>query len=246
MSARRQFKRVWLALLVTTGFSMGHLAGAAQKDGQILRAKSIIAKGYELRGFDGQKRASFSQSPDGGGRLSFFDHKGVSRLEIGIDSHGAARLVLYDENHVSRAAVRVYENGTPVISLSDKTGEQTVGMSARTDGGSSLEVGKLRQGSISVGVANDGKPHITIWDPSAKPRIEMAVSDDGPNVSVHDESGRIRAFWGATNDGSPAFRLYDRASRPRLIISMDKDGKASIRFLDANRLAIREVRADLD
>ena len=65
MRALSRWRWPLFVLFLTLFFSMGHLAGAVQKEQEILRAKSVIAERYELQGPDGKKYATLGKEPGG-------------------------------------------------------------------------------------------------------------------------------------------------------------------------------------
>ena len=227
-------------------FSVGHFAGAVQKEDEILRARSIVAEGYELQGPDGTKFATLAKESDGAARLTFFDPKGRSRLEVGLNADGSSGLGFYDAEHVCRAAIGVTgRSGSPVIVLQDEKGDSAVRVAVPKGVGPQLHIGKQGHESIEIGVSIDGSASITMRDPKNKPRIKLLVTDTGPSIVLYDEQGKTRSLWIVSQDGSASLTLYDRQSRDRLSVQTDKDGKPSIRFFDLKRNAFKDLTVGL-
>ncbi len=233
-----------IILSLTLVFSMGHLAGAVQKEQEFLRAKTIVAEGYELQGPDGKLYATLAKGSAGEARLSFFDASGRSRLEVGVDSNGHPSLGLYDESHTLRAVIGVAASGSPILSLQDEKGVSAISTGMLTGQGPWLTVGKKGQGDVSIGVSKDGSSSITISDPKSKPRIKLLVTEAGPSIVLYDGHGHIRSSWSVSQDGSPSMTLTDSLSKPRLDVSTDKDGKPSIRFFDQDGKGLKTLTFD--
>ena len=103
--ARRKWPLFLLSMFVF--FSMGHLAGGFQKEQDILKAKAIVAEGYELRGPDGKPAALLHLTPQGQGELSFLDDTGRPRIEVGFDGLGSPGVRLLGPDRHLRASLAV-------------------------------------------------------------------------------------------------------------------------------------------
>ena|ERR1035441_9324327 len=118
--ARRRGRWTLLALALAVFFSMGHFAGAYQKEKeeQQLKAKTIISEKFEIRGPDNTLRASLTRGREGEVYLLFFDKAHHTRLTVGLDAQGSPSISFFDEQIAHRMSLALdSENGTPQIIL---------------------------------------------------------------------------------------------------------------------------------
>lgn len=226
-------------------FSIGHGAGAYQKEEEILKTRMISAEKFEVRGPDGKLRASLAQGKNEGAILSFYDESGRSRLIIGTDAKGTPSISFLNDKDkgAPKMLLSVDPNdGTPQIILFDDHGAPTVHLGLVKGFGPDLSLGKVGQGRISLYVTEKGDAAIQLLDPKNHPRLSLSVADAGPSISLLDDNQAVRATWRVLPDGTPDFSLSDRHSRERLVVTTDKDGRPSIRFVDPDTKTFRELR----
>jgi len=226
-----------LTLIIVAFFSMGHLAGAYQKDQEILRIKSISADKFEIRDPDEKLKASLSQGPAGETYLSFFDQKGGPRLSMGIGPKGTPVISFFDDKSALRMGLSLDANdSTPQIVLFDGHDEPALHLGITKGFGPSISVGKPGQGRVSISASDGGSPAIQILDPKNNPRISLDLADnDKPVISMLGDNRVVRASWRIHTDGSVIFSMSDPKARQRLVMMTDKDGKPSIRFIDPDK-----------
>ena len=233
-----------IALSLVLFFYMGHLAGAVQKEQEILRAKSIVAEGYELQGSDGKKYASLSVVNGSEPRLSFFDKDGRTRIEMGMFETGQPSFGLYDESGKFRAIIGMHPTGSSMFSLLDENGKPSAGFHVSKDGSTTMHVGRTGQAQIRIEVSADGLPRIILNDPQGRPKIGLEVAKGRPYIGLYDDQGVVRSSWSLAADSSPELALRDSKSQVRLTISTDKNGEPSIQFLDSDGRAVKKVTMD--
>jgi hypothetical protein len=232
-----------LALIVAAFFAMGHVAGAFQKEQDLLRSKRISAETFEVRGPDNKQRASLSTSPRGEALLSFYDQDGRSRLLLGIGAKGSPTISFLDEAQAQRMGLSLdSQDGTPQIVLFDVDKEPALHLGVTKGFGPDIFVGRRGQGRVSIFLTKEGAPSVQILDQKGNPRISVGVFNDGPSMSLLGDNRVVRATWRLLPDGSPSFLLYDRQSRQRLIVATDEQGKPSIRFTDPDKNDSREIK----
>jgi hypothetical protein len=224
-------------LMIVTFFSMGHLAGAYQRDQDILRIKSITAEKYEVRSPDDKLKASLYQGPAGEVYLTFFDRNGGSRLTMGVGPKGAPAISFFDDKLAPRMILSLdADDSTPQIILFDGQNGPALHLGVTKGFGPDISIGKPGQGRISISAREGGSPAIQIFDPKNNPRISLDLSDnDKPAISILGDDRVIRASWRLHTDGAVIFSLLDAKARQRLVVMTDKDGKPSIRFIDPDK-----------
>ena len=225
-----------VAMTLVIVFSMGRLAGALQKEQEILRAKAISAEKFEIRGADKKLRASLLKGPDGAALLSFFDEGGNPRLIMGLDAKGAPIVSFFGDKQAPSISIGFdSENGEPGIHLFDGQQEPALSLGITKGIGPDMTIGRKGQGQILMSAAGGFSSAIQISDSKNNPRLLLNVSDAEPAILLLGDNRAIRASWQVHADGSVSFSLRDTQSRQRLVIMTDKDGKPSIRFLDPDR-----------
>jgi hypothetical protein len=235
----------FFALCLVIFFSIGHLAGAVQKEEEILRAKEVIAEKFELRGPDGTLAASLSVSRVGQARLVFFDKNRNRRIGIGFDPLGSPGISLHDANGEVRVHLKVDgQTGEPRLNFTDDQLNPSIVITINKGLGPSIVVGSARQSRIRIGVSDEGSPSIQLWDGNS-PRISMSVPDGQPIIQLLEANFAVRSTWRVLADGSVSFSLLDRNKQERLVVLTDKDGKPAIRFLDPGGVAVKELKPDL-
>lgn len=232
-----------LMLIVVAFFSMGHLAGAYQKDQEILRIKSIAADRFEVRDPDDKLKSSLSQGPAGETYLSFFDQKGGLRLSMGIGPKGTPVISFFDDKSAMRMGLSLDANdSTPQIVLFDGQNEPALHLGITKGFGPSMSVGRPGQGRVSISATDGGSPAIQIVDSKSNPRISLDLSDnDKPVISMIGDNRVVRASWRIHTDGSVIFSMSDPKARQRLVLMTDKNGKPSIRFIDPDKNEARDL-----
>ena len=233
-----------VALPLVFFFYMGHLAGAVQKEQEILRAKAIVAEGYELQGSDGKKYASLSVVNGSEPRLSFFDKDGRMRIELGMLENGQPSLGLCDESGKFRAIIGMHSSGSSMFSLLDENGKPSAGFHVSKDGSTAMHVGRTGQAQIRIEVSAEGLPRIILNDPQGRPKIGLEVAKGQPYVGLYGDQGVVRSSWSLVADSSPELALRDSKSQVRLTISTDKNGEPSIQFLASDGRVVKKVTMD--
>jgi hypothetical protein len=236
---------LYFTLALTGFFAMGHFAGASQKEKSLLKAQSISAEKYELRRTDGKVGARLAQDRRGATRLTFFDQRGLSRLEVGLTEQGAPSIMLLGEDERPKIGLAVDAvKGDPQLFLCDDSGDHVISLAASKGLGPNMTIGRVRRGGVSVGVLPDGSASVDLTDTSNQARISLSVDEETAGISFADKDHRLRACLRVLKDGSPAFSLYDRNQRERLIVHTDKDGKPSIRLIDPDRNSEKVLTID--
>ncbi len=241
--ASRWRRRAWAGLLLVGIFAIGHFAGAAQKEQELLKAQEIQAERFELRGPDNVLRASLFKGPKGGGYLSFFGKDGKPGLSLGLNGDGMPVISLYDRQSRMKLGLSVDpEGGNPQLVLFDDNGEPAVHLGVPRGFGPDITVGRKDKGRVSIFLTKDGDPSIQVLDQRGDPRLALGLSGEEPSISLFGPKNVLRSSWRVLADGSAAFSMYDGKVQRRLVIEVDHNGKPSIRFLDPAARTVREVK----
>jgi len=223
-------------------FSMGHLAGAFQKEQEILRAKEIASERFELLGPGGKTAALLRLNPRGQGELTIFDEKADPRVEIGFDAQGSPGVRLLGTDHRVRASLLIDgQTGAPRLDFIDDKGNSALKLEISPRFGPIVVVGSKLQNRINIGISKGGSPRITMWD-QRFPRISMSIIQGQPSINLTDTDNVARSTWKVGEDGSPSFSLRDRDDKDRVVMSIDNDEDAALRFLDAAGKTVKELR----
>lgn len=242
-SGSRWRRRAWAGLLLVGIFAIGHFAGAAQKEQELLKAKEIQAERFELRGPDDVVRASLFKGPKGEAYLSFFGKDGRPGLTLGLNGDGMPVISLYDRQSKMKLGLSVDpEGGNPQLVLFDDNGEPAVHMGVPKGFGPDITVGRNDQGRVSIFLTKDGDPSIQVLDQRGDPRIALGLTGDEPSISLFDAKRVLRSSWHSLANGSVDFSLYDGKAQRRLAIEVDHNGKPSVRFLDPAAHTVREIK----
>jgi hypothetical protein len=102
----------WPAIVLLCAFSIGHFAGAGQKEQEVIRTKKVVAEKYEIPGADGKPLAMFYRSDGGQARLVFFNKDGGLRLSVGMNPDGAPGIALLDERSKPRISMTISNKGS--------------------------------------------------------------------------------------------------------------------------------------
>ncbi|MHB1556772.1 MAG: hypothetical protein ACYC61_04735 [Isosphaeraceae bacterium] len=232
-----------MGLLLVGIFAIGHLAGAAQKEQEILRANRIQAERFELRGPDDVLRAAFFKGPKGEAHLSFFGDDGKTRLSLGIGDDGLPSLSMYDNNKKMKLGLSIdHEGGNPQLVLLDDSGEPAVHLGVRKDSGPDVTVGRKGKGRVSISLSKDGEPSLQLQDERGDPRVALGLSHGLPSISLMAGNNVLRSSWSVRADGSAALSIHDSNAKPRLVIGVDRDGKPSIKVMDPAAGTEREIK----
>jgi hypothetical protein len=239
-------RRLPYLLVLAIFFSLGHLAGAVQKEQQFLKTKVVIAERYELRTPDGKLAASLGTGAQKQTLLSFFDQQGTARLALGITKDGKPGVFLTGANGLPRLSlVAGPGRDDPAIALCDDQGTPAVTLSLVKGVGPTLTIGRTGRKSIALNVSKEGSSSIAFYDDAGKSRILLANPDEGPQVTFFDNDTRMRASLKLDADGSPKLILYDGNGKERLVAQTDKQGRPSIRFIDPANDMVKELASDL-
>ncbi len=242
-SSSRWRRRAWAGLLLVGIFAIGHFAGAAQKEQELLKAQEIQAERFELRGADNVLRASLSRGPKGETYLSFFGKDGKPGLSLGLNGDGTPAISLYDRQSKTRIGLSVDpEGGNPQLVLFDDDSEPAIRLGIPKGSGPDITVGRKGKGGVSISLTKDGDPSIRVRDQGGDSRLSLGLSGGEPSISLFGPKNVLRSSWRANADGSVAFSLYDGKALRRLAIELDRDGKPAIRFLDPTVGAVRVVQ----
>lgn len=234
---------VWMGLLLVGIFAIGHLAGAAQKQQEILKADRIQAERFEVRGPDNVLRAAFFKGAKGEACLSFFDKDGKTRLSLGIGDDGLPSLSMYDNNKKMKLGLSIdHEGGNPQLVLLDDSGEPAIHLGVRKDSGPDVTVGRKGKGRVSISLSKAGEPSLQVQDEQGDPRVALGLSGGLPSISLMAGKNVLRSSWRVHADGSAAFAIHDGNAKQRLVIGVDRDGKPSIRFIDPAAGTEREIK----
>ncbi len=233
-----------LLSLLPVFFSLGHFAGAVQREPDTLQAGSIVAEKYELRGADGKLAATLFQGPDGAVMLTFIDQKGGSPLMIGLDAKGSPSILFFDERRKNRMALAL-DGGTPHVNLFDDRGDVALAFGMVKGIGPRLDVGKIGSNRISIGISRGGEPSIELMGQGNTPRISMTILDNSPFIALSDGGHGVRSTWRVMPDGAASFSLWDLERRERLVVQTDKDGKPAIRFIDPANQTVKEIKTNV-
>jgi hypothetical protein len=251
VGASTQYRRwcrwaIW-TLALTIFFAMGHLAGAVQKEQELLRATSIIAERFELRRPDGKLAASLAEGDKKQVLLSFFDANGKVRLAIGVTDNGAPHIAFFGADGGERLTLMigpVIEE--PAIILNDDEGSPAITLSHTRALGSHLMIGKAGRNRVAVGVTEKGMASIQFIDAKGDARIQLSLTDDAPELVFLEGRNVARACLKLDPDGAPSFRLFDQHNRERLIAQTDRDGRPSIRLIDPVKNTVKELQVDIN
>ncbi len=242
-SAGRWRRYVWTSLLLGGIFAIGHLAGAAQKEQEILRAEQMEAERFELRGPDDVLRAALFKGARGEAYLSFFGKDGKARLSLGIGDDGLPSISLYDNNNKRKMGFSIDpEGGNPQLVLLDDSGEPAVHLGVRKDSGPDVTVGRKGKGRVSIALSQNAEPSIQVLDERGDPRVALGLSNGLPSISLMAGKNVLRSSWRVLADGSAAFAFHDGNAKERLVIKVDRDGKPSIRVIDPAAGTEREIK----
>jgi hypothetical protein len=223
-------------------FSMGHFAGAFQKEQEILRAKAIASERFELLSPAGKTAALLRLNPRGQGELTIFDERADPRVEIGFDARGSPGVRLLGTDHRLRASLLIdSQTGAPRLDFIDDKGNSAIKLEISPRFGPSVIVGSKLQNRINIGISKDGSPGITLWD-QRFPRLMMSMVQGKPSIRLMDADNVDRSTWKVGKDGSPSFSLRDRNDKDRVVMSIDNDEEAALRFLDAAGKTLKELR----
>ena len=247
--ARGEFRqgRIWrvafVPALVVGCFSMGHFAGAVQKEEEILKAKRILAESFELRDQDDELSASLSRSARGETLLTFYDKAKQPRLSMGLDEKGLPGISFFGEkNKVSMKWSTSAGEDAPSLCLYDGHGDPAISLGIAEKSGPCFRIGSPGKPQISIAVTREGSPSIQLFDTDNKSRVEISLQADLPVIALRDEKQTLRATWRLQAGGTPVMSFSDANARPRLVLMTDQEGRPSIQFIDANRKLIREVK----
>ena len=242
-----RFRWLLCALGLAIFFSMGHVAGARQKEQELLKTKAVVAERYELRRPDGTLAASLAAGEGKKVSLSFVDQKGNVRLNVGLVDNGSPGITLMGANGLPKLALGVDPTlDNPAIVLWDDDGEAAITLGIVKGHGPTLAIGSRGRSSVSAGVSTQGAASVKLLDGSGMPRVALTNLDDGPEIVFTDANDHVRARLKVNPDGSPKFALYDRNNKERLIAQTDKEGRPSIRFVDPANNTLKELTADLE
>ncbi len=234
---------VWTGLLLGGIFAIGHLAGAAQKEQELLKADRMEAERFEVRGPDDVLRAALFKGAKGEARLSFFDKDGKTRLSLGIGDDGLPSLSMYDNDKKMKLGLSIDpEGGNPQLVLLDDSGEAAIHLGVRKDSGPDVTVGRKGKGRVSISLSKDGEPSLQVRDEQGDPRIALGLSGGVPSISLMAGKNVLRSSWRLLADGSAAFSIHDSNAKQRLVIGVDRDGKPSIKVIDPAAGTEREIK----
>jgi hypothetical protein len=232
-----------LVLILTAFFSMGHFAGAYQKEQNSLRTQLIQAEKFELRSADGRLEASLYTGSRNETYLSFFDSQKIARLTLGLDATGSPAIMFFNAKGLLKMGLSIGpDGGSPSINLFNDKAQSEITLGVLKGLGPELAVGKPETGRIAVGVSRNGLPSVTLSDRGNLLRMSLAITDDGPMIALMSDDGSVRAILRILPDGSPQLSFADQASRERLVVKTDKDGKPSIRLIDPDGNQSRELK----
>jgi hypothetical protein len=230
-------------LLLGGIFVIGHLAGAAQKQQEILKADRMQAERFEVRGPDNVLRAALFKGAKGEACLSFFDKDGKTRLSLGIGDDGLPSLSLYDNHKKMKIGLSLDpDGGNPQLVLLDDSGEPAIRLGVPKDSGPDVTVGRNGKERVSISLTRDGEPSMRMLDEQGDPRVALGLSNGVPSISLMAGKNVLRSSWRVLADGSAAFAIHDGNAKQRLIIGVDRDGKPSIRFIDPVAGTEREIK----
>ena len=94
-----RYRGLSIVLVFFAFFSMGHFAGAVQKEQELLKAGVVSAERYELRGADGRLGAVLAVEPSGEVNLRFTNKKGTSSLIAGLDANGSPEISFLEDKN---------------------------------------------------------------------------------------------------------------------------------------------------
>jgi hypothetical protein len=235
----RHVRMRWLlfTFLIAIFFSLGHFAGAYQREQDILRTKAISAETFEVRSPDDKLKASLHQGAGGETYLSFFDQKGGARLTMGLGPKGTPAISFFDDKLALRMGLSLDVNdNTPQIVLFDDHVQPVLHLGITKGLGPEISVGGTLKARVSIAAREGGSPSIQVIDGKNSPRISLDLSDqDKPAISILGDDRVVRASWRIHSDDSVIFSMSDPKARQRLVIMTDKDGKPSIRFIDPDK-----------
>jgi hypothetical protein len=227
-------------VLFAAQFARGY---QGEKEQERLNAKTIVADRYELRGTDKKLKAALSKGANGNPSLEFFDSAGKSRLRLYVDADGCPHVFLADDNGTLKMSLSLLQDdGTPSVVLHDADGDAAAHLGIVGGLGPDFTLGKQGEGQISLSLDADGSPSFSILDANGKPRLQLLASRDEPSISLIGPGEVARAKWQVLPDGSACLALADRQANQRLVLATDKDGRPSIRFIDQNKLVVKEIK----
>ncbi len=231
------------ALAIAVFFSMGHFAGAYQKEKeqQELKAKTITSERFEVRGPDDKLKASLYKGRGGEVYLVFFDDAGNARLNLGLNDKGSPVISWFDAQPAQRMSLSLdSEDGTPQVILYDGKNTPAVHMGVVQGFGPHLTIGKDGDSQITAFLTADGSPSFQILNEKRKAQLALSISNKEPTIAMMGENGFPRALWRVQADGSVSLAFAGSEGPHRLVIATDKEGRPSIRFIDANNKVVRE------
>ncbi len=229
--------------VVVACFSVGHFVGAAQKEQEQLKVKSVLAERFEVRDPTGELAASWGRGAKDQIQLDFFDKNQKSRLTVGLDEQGSPRIAFLDSRGASRMSLALSAaESEPSINLYNDQGQPTLTLGLSKTGGPGLSIGPPDLCRITVGVSKDGSPSIQVRDKHGKTRIALFIVNEEPVFALQDSAATMRATWRLLANGTPVLTFHDVDANPRLVFQTDAQGKPAIQFLDATGKVSRELK----
>lgn len=233
----------WVAAVAFGFYLAGHYAGADQKAGDELEAKTVVADKFEVPGPKGTPAAMLYRSEDGQPRLVFLGEKGELRLSVGLNPDGSAGIYLLGADHKARFYMGFApKKTTPQLSLYDDQGNEMISLEVANGAGPTIWVGTKDKGRISMGLSKEGEPAVVLWSANNEPRLGIDFVDGAPTMRFMDSANVVRARWKLRPDGSPDFSLLDAKSRERLSIGTDPAGHPFIHWIDPDTKAAKTIR----
>ena len=233
------------ALVLAVFFSMGHFAGAYQKEKELeqLRAKTIISEKFEIRDVNNKLRASLSQEPNGEVQLMFIDGAGHLRLALGLGRKGNPEIDLFDADSAQKMSISLDpQDGTSAVVLFDGKTRPAIRMGIVKGFGPDLTIGRDGESQITAFLTQDGEPSVQLLDSKRNPLLALGVTGNEPSVSLLGPGGANRALWRVLPDASVELALFDSQVKRRLVVATDKAGHPSIRFLNPDNTIAKEFK----
>jgi hypothetical protein len=223
----------WAVAVLMACLSVGHLASAVQREEDVLRARTVVAEKYELRGRNGKPSAMLYQNAPGQARLVFLDDAGGLRLSVGMDPGGEPGITLFNQQNKPQLSMSIdSKKKSPQLHLFDDRGNSTISIGVDQETGAAIWIGKAERGRISMGVNLHGEPSVLLWGKDNTPRLSLAVIDDCPVITLLDDTKVVRTRWKVLRNGTPMFSLLDERGRDRLVMGVDTEDRPFIRVTD--------------
>jgi hypothetical protein len=208
-------------------FFLGHLAGAAQRPENVLRARAMVAERFELVGPDGKRAAVLNTDDIAGTSLDLFDKRGHPRLRIGLGLSGYPFISLYDSKGQNRLYAGLSVNDEmPNLALYGPPPLSSAIHMRADEIGASLGLTQTNGGRLSLAVDDQRQPSVDMSSAGDQHGVYISAGAQGQQVSLTGKGGVRRVRLKMLPDGSPEVELADETGEVISVTTLTKDGKA--------------------